>query len=104
MEYFLKAYELGDLCSGDKIEQIYREGKGNLKPDGVKLVEFLTKKLERNEYSVGNIFYNIAKIYETGCGSLLPDWPRAIEFHRKSAALGYSFAKERLAKLTGSDE
>ena len=104
LEYFLKADELGDLHSDDEIERLYHEGKGNLKPDGVKLIEYLTNQLEQGKYSAKRILYKIAAVYETGCGSLLPNRQKALEFYRKSAESGYSFAKERLAELTGSDE
>ena len=104
LEYFLKASTLGDSGADDEIERLYREGKGDLKPDGVKLVEFLTNKLEQGESSVKRILYQIAAAYETGCGSLLPNRQKALEFYQQSAELGYCFAKERLTKLTGSDE
>ena len=104
LEYFLKADEFGDEWAYIEVERIYREGKGNLKPDGVKLIEYLTKKLEQGKYPDDIILYDIAKAYEEGCGSLLPNRQKALEFYGKSAALGNDYAKERLTELTGSDE
>ena len=88
LEYFLKADEFGDECAYLGVAIIYSEGKGNLKPDGVKLIEYLTKKLEQGESPDDIILYEIAKAYEEGCGSLEPNTQKALEFYKKSAALG----------------
>ena len=88
LEYFLKADECDDAWAYMDVAKIYREGKGNLKPDGVKLVEYLTKKLEQLESPDRNIIYEIAKAYEEGCGSLKPNIQKSLEFHKKFAALG----------------
>ena len=97
LEYFLKADKFGDEWAYINVAGIYREGKGNLKPDGVKLVEYLTKKLEQLESPDSIILYDIAKAHEEGCGSLEPNTQKALEFYRKAAALGNDFAKEELA-------
>ena len=89
LEYFLKADEFGDEWAYINVARIYREGKGNLKPDGLKLVEYLTKKLEQNESPDENIIYEIAQAYEEGCGNLKPDAQRALEFYRKAATFSY---------------
>lgn len=106
LEYFLKADECGDEYGDDGeylwLAKIYREGRGNLKPDGVKLIEYLTKKLEQDESCADIILYDIAEAYEEGCGSLEPNIQKALEFYRKAAALGNNFAETKLAKLTGS--
>ena len=104
LEYFLKADELGASWADIEVERIYREGKGNLKPDGVKLIEFLTNKLEQDKSSDGHVLYDIAKAYEEGCGSLEPNVQKAIEFYQKSAEPGNNFAKTKLAELTGANE
>ena len=99
LEYFLKADELGDswAWASDEVSKIYRYGKGNLKPDGVKLIKYLTKKLEQIESPDNSILYDIAKAYEEGCGSLEPNMQKALEFYKKAAALGNNSAKEELA-------
>ena len=97
LEYFIKADELGDECAYLGVAIIYSEGKGNLKPDGVKFIEYLTKKLEQGESQNDIILYEIAKAYEEGCGSLEPNTKKALEFYRKSAALGNDLAKKELA-------
>ena len=97
LEYFIKAEELGDECAYLGVAIIYSEGKGNLKPDGVKFIEYLTKKLEQGESQNDIILYEIAKAYEEGCGSLEPNTKKALEFYRKSAALGNDLAKKELA-------
>ena len=89
LEYFLKADEFGDEWAYINVARIYREGKGNLKPDGLKLVEYLTKKLKQNESPDENIIYEIAQAYEEGCGNLKPDAQRALEFYRKAATFSY---------------
>lgn len=97
LEYFLKADECDDEWAYINVANIYRYGKGNLKADGVKFIEYLTKKLEQNESLDDLILYDIAKAYEEGCGSLEPNTQKALEFYRKAAALGNDFAKEELA-------
>lgn len=97
LEYFLKADECGDEWAYINVAKIYREGKGNLKPDGVKLLEYLTKKLEQSESPESIILYDIAQAYEEGCGSLEPNTQKALEFYRKSAALGNDYAKKELS-------
>lgn len=97
LEYFLKADECDDEWAYISVANIYRYGKGNLKPDGVKFIEYLTKKLEQNESPDDLILYDIAKAYEEGCGSLEPNMQKAIDFYRKSAALGNDEAKKELA-------
>lgn len=99
LEYFLKADEFGDEWSFVYVAKIYREGKGNLKPDGVKLMEYLTKKLEKDESSAESILYDIAEIYEEGCGLLEPNRQKALEFYKKAAALGNNYAVAKLAAL-----
>lgn len=97
LEYFLKADEFGDECAYLGVAIIYSEGKGNLKPDGVKFIEYLAKKLEQGESQNDIILYEIAKAYEEGCGALEPNTKKALEFYRKSAALGNDLAKKELA-------
>ena len=97
LEYFLKADEFGDEWAYMDVAKIYREGKGKLKPDGVKLIEYLTKKFEQLESHDDSIIYDIAKAYEEGCGSLEPNTQKALEFYKKAAALGNDSAKAELA-------
>lgn len=104
LEYFLKADECGDEWAYISVASIYRGGKGNLKPDGVKLVEYLTKKFEQNEPPDDLILYEIAKAYEEGCGSLEPNMQKAIEFYRKAAALGNDDAEKKLAIRGARDD
>lgn len=104
LKYFLKADEFNDEFSFIPVAKIYREGIGNLKPDGVKLVEYLTKKLEQDKFFAENILYDIAQAYEEGCGSLEPNMQKAIEFYKKSAALGNDDAVKKLVALTGTNE
>ena len=85
LEYFLKADELGDEWAYINVARIYREGRWNLKPDGVKLIAFLTKKLEQDEFYAENIICDIAAAYEEGCGSLEPNMQKAMEFYQKAA-------------------
>lgn len=101
LDYYLKADELGDSWASDEIERIYREGKGNLKPDGVKLVEFLTKKLEQLESPDDSILYDIAEIYEEGCYPVEPDMNKALKFYRDAAKLGNFFAERKLLERVG---
>ena len=96
LEYFLKADEYNDEWAYISVAKIYREGKGTLKPDGVKLIEYLTKKLEREDLT-DSVLYDIAKVYEEGCGSLEPNIQKALEFYRKAADLGNNSAKAELA-------
>lgn len=96
LEYFLKADEFDDEWAYMDVAKIYREGKGNLKPDGVKLIEYLTKKSEQSESPDDIILYEIAKAYEEGCGSLEPNTQKALEFYIKSTARGNDSAMEEL--------
>lgn len=104
LEYFLKADECGDEWAYINVAQLYRKGKGNLKPDGVKFIEYLTKKLKQNEDIADMILCDIGEAYEDGCGTLEPNLQKALEFYRKSAALGNNDAKIKIAKLCGTDE
>ena len=89
LEYFIKADEFGDEWAYINVAMIYRDGKGKLKPDGLKLIEYLTKKLEQKESPDDSIIYEIAQAYEEGCGNLKPDAQKALEFYRKAAEFGY---------------
>ena len=104
LEYFLKADEYGDEQSHIEIARIYREGMGTLKPDGHKLIEFLTKKFTKSKENCAinsSILYEIAEIYEEGCGSIKPNIKKALKFYREAAELFETFAEERLVELTG---
>ncbi len=101
LEYFLKADEYGDSWAYIDVAKIYRNGGANFKADGEKLLEFLTKKLAKEERPDSSIIYDIAEIYEEGCGSLEPDIKKALEFYRKAAELGNTFAEKKLSDLTG---
>ena len=104
LEYFLTADECGDEWAFFQVAKIYREGKGNLKPDGVKLIEFLAKKMAQDETLAKNILCDIAEAYEEGCGSLEPNMTKALEFYRKAATLGNDDAKRKLVELTGANQ
>lgn len=125
MELFQKAaaldevyalFRLGEFCrdakygfkqDGHIAAEIFHDGKGGVAPDGLKAIE-LYKRLDEIESLDGikscKALFRIAEIYTEGCGSLLPNRQKALEFYRQSAESGYSFAKERLSELTGSDE
>ena len=111
-EYFIRAAENATLDGGaaeclSLAAEIYHYGKGGVAPDGLKAIE-LYKRLDEIESLDGikscKALFRIAEIYTEGCGSLLPNRQKALEFYRQSAESGYSFAKERLSELTGSDE
>ena len=102
LEYFLKADEYGDSWAYNEVIKIYREGKGTLKPDGQKLIEFLTMRLAKEETPDRTIICDIAEIYEEGCGSIEPDMKKALEFYRKAAELGNLYAEDKLVELIGS--
>lgn len=98
LKYFLKADKDDNEWACINVMQIYRYGKGNLKPDGVKLIKYLTKKMAQDD-SNDFIPYNIAEVYEEGCGTLEPNMQKALEFYRKSVALGNKDAAKKLAQL-----
>ena len=107
LDYFRKVDEYGDFGYEwifFRIVKTYREGKGNVKPDGYKLIEYLMQKLEQeNDFAKDFpeiILFHIAKTYEEGCGALQADMSKVLEFYREAAALGSDDAKAKLAGLT----
>ena len=96
LEYFLKADECDDKWAFIEVARIYREGKGNLKPDGVKLVEFLTKKLEQGESPDDTSFTILRKLTRKAVALFCPIDKKLWSFTKKPPLSEVTTPKQNL--------
>lgn len=102
IELFLKVADIRDDISKYeeymKVAQIYRDGLGNVTPDGHKAIEYLLKAVDTSKNSLRDaenlpwamqetrkaihctIFSMVAEIYRDGLGNVQPDGGEAIKY------------------------
>jgi TPR repeat protein len=94
MEWYLYAYNKGNVTSTTNIGYMYENGLGVEKDVKLAMKWYLEAANKGEEFAM----CNIGTFYELGCG-VDKDKQYALEWYKKSVDLGHQRAKEKIKRL-----